>query len=428
MRRRPSIVIAAVMLLIFAGVAAAHAPRAAEPKGSESAPRSPESPQTAERSQSANAAVTADAIVAEVRQATAKYLDIERARADGFVQLSGMEPRHGYHFARVDAGAVLGSALGGGQLDLAHPPMLLYVERDGAWQLAGVEYALPSRPAADPFPGAVWHRHEASCHYRDFRELPGARAGDCPPRHPASGETFVLWHPTFAVVHVWAWYPNPDGPFAVENAYLAPYGGIAAPTPGHAHARSPAEAIYSQYTHRIAGMVLVLLALTIAWETRRPRAWPWSALSSAIWIVFGLYLIPTSDPESWPWGPGRFVDIVGDPVVLQHKLLAMIPITFGVLGILRARGRVGRRGWTSTIATLAVLGGASLFFHFHEGRFHLDAIYLQHVAMGSTALALGAVLLVAGRRRGPGAAQLIRWVWPAFLVVLGVALLLYSEL
>jgi len=370
---------------------------------------------------------TVDAILAEVRQATVRYLDIERARADGFVQLSGMEPRHGYHFARVDAGSFIGAAISGARLDLARPPMLLYVERGGVWQLAGVEYALPARPATNPFPGAQWHEHEASCHYRDFRELPGARASECPSKHPASGEPFVLWHPSFAVVHVWAWYPNPDGPFAIENAYLAAYGGAPAPSPGHTHARSPAEAIYSQYTHRIAGGVLLLLAMTIAWETRRPRAWPWSALSSAIWIVFGLYLIPTSDPESWPWGPGRFMEIFGDPIVLQHKLLALIPITFGVVGILRLRGTVGRRGWTYTIAALAVAGGSSLFFHFHEGRFHLDKIYLQHVVMGSTAIALGATLLVAGRRHANGA-RLMRWVWPACLALLGLVLVVYSEL
>jgi hypothetical protein len=365
-----------------------------------------------------------DAVLAEVRQATARYLDVERARADGFVQLSGMEPRHGYHFARVDAGALLGSALAGSRLDLARPPMLLYVERGGAWQLAGVEYALPARPATDPFPGAQWHAHEASCHYRDFRELPGARAGECPARHPVSGEPFVLWHPGFAVVHVWAWYPNPDGPFALENAYLAPYGGAAPSGPGHSHGRNPAEAIYSQYTHRIAGVVLLVLAATIVWETWRPRRWP---ASSAIWIAFGLYLIPTSDPESWPWGPGRFTEIFGDPVVLQHKLLALIPITFGILGLLRARGAVGRPGWTYTIAALAAAGGGSLFFHFHEGRFHLDAIYLQHVAMGSTAVALGAALLLAGRGRAAGV-RLARWAWPACLALLGVVLLVYSEL
>jgi uncharacterized membrane protein HdeD (DUF308 family) len=368
-----------------------------------------------------------DAILAEVRQATAGYLDVERARADGFVQISGMEPRHGYHFARIDAGAAIVTALAGGQLDLTRPPMLLYVERGGVWQLAGVEYALPARPATNPFPGAEWHEHEASCHYRDFRELPGVRAGDCPARHLVSGEPFVLWHPTFAVVHVWAWYPNPDGPFAPENAYLAAYGGVPAAAAGHRHARNPAEAIYSQYTHRIAGVVLLTIAALIAWETRRPRPWPWSALSSIVWIVFGLYLIPTSDPESWPWGPQRFGEIFADPVVLQHKLLALVPIVLGIVGLLRLRGRLRRPSWTYVVPVLAVLSGLSLFFHFHDGRFHLDAIYLQHAVMGTAALGVGAVLLLAGRRRERHAA-LARWSWPAFLLVLGLVLLAYFEL
>lgn len=370
---------------------------------------------------------TVDGILAEVRQATVRYLDIERARADGFVQLSGMEPRHGYHFARVDAGAWLAAAVGGGRLDLARPPMLLYVERQGVWQLAGVEYALPSRPVTNPFPGAEWHEHQASCHYRDFRERPGARASECAATHPVSGEPFVLWHPAFAVVHVWAWYPNPGGPFAAENPYLAAYGGTPEPAAGHPHARNPAEAIYSQFTHRIAGGVMLLLAAVIAWETRRPRGWPWGASSSMLWIAFGLYLIPTSDPESWPWGPGRFVEVFRDPLVLQHKLLALIPIAFGTLGLLRLRGLLRRPGWMYLFPVLAVLGGASLFVHFHDGRFHLDAIYLQHAAMGSAALGLGVALLIAGRRR-EGGRSLLRWSWPIFLTLLGFVLLLYSEL
>src|SRR5439155_8855925 len=114
----------------------------------------------------------------------------------------------------------------------------------------------------------------------------------------------------------------------------------------HRHARNPAEAIYSQYTHRIAGVVLLTIAALIAWETRRARAWPWSAMSSIVWIVFGLYLIATCDPESWPWGPQRFVEIFADPVVLQHKLLALVPIVFGVVGLLRLRGRLRRPSWT----------------------------------------------------------------------------------
>src|SRR5262245_64243786 len=106
---------------------------------------------------------SADEIIAEVRRATEAYRDIARARADGFVQVSGMEARHGYHFMNIRAPALTAAGMAAGTLDLARPPMLLYVERDGVWTLAGVEYALPTPPRPNPLPGAEWNRHEASC-------------------------------------------------------------------------------------------------------------------------------------------------------------------------------------------------------------------------------------------------------------------------
>src|SRR5437899_2307972 len=45
---------------------------------------------------------SADEIVAEVRRATEPYQDIARARADGFVHVSGVEARHGYHFMNLN--------------------------------------------------------------------------------------------------------------------------------------------------------------------------------------------------------------------------------------------------------------------------------------------------------------------------------------
>src|SRR4029077_20804249 len=108
-----------------------------------------------------------DEVVAEGRRATEQYQDIARARADGFVQVSGMEARHGYHFMNINAPMLTAAGMVGSTLDLARPPMLLYVERDGVWKLAGVEYALTALPRPNPLPGSEWHRHEASCHYRD---------------------------------------------------------------------------------------------------------------------------------------------------------------------------------------------------------------------------------------------------------------------
>jgi putative copper resistance protein D len=371
-------------------------------------------------------AQTPEEVVAAVRAATARYLDIDKARADGYVQITGMEERHGYHFLSVNAQILAGAAhLWSGELDLSRPPMLLYVQRDGMWQLAGVEYALPALPKESRFPGAQWHQHEASCHYRDYRELPGPAPSQCPARHPESGAEFVLWHPALAVVHVWAWYPNPLGPFAEQNPYLAPYGGLPHGAAGHGHARSGTEAAYSEFSHRSSGVFLLFIAGVIFWESRRPRPFPWSALSSPLWLLFGLYLFVRSDPEAWPWGPKGFLEIFPDPEVLQHKILILMPVAIGLVEGLRKAGCLRHPGWGYLFPALAVIGGSFLLLHFHEGLFHVDAIYLQHAGMGLAVLGIGMTLLVA--RRARWAWPLLHHIWPFCLLLLALILILYSE-
>lgn len=365
-------------------------------------------------------------VLAEVRAATVPYLDIARARESGFIQISGMEPRHGYHFMNVNVQLLSTAArLWSAELELGKPPMLLYVERGGVWQLAGVEYALPTRPAKNPFPGADWTEHEASCHYRDYREIPGPGAAQCPPRHPESGAEFVLWHPTLAVAHVWAWYPNPDGPFAEENPYLASYGGTPDGTFIHRHVRSGTEQAYSEFNHRSSGVFLLLIAAVLFWESRRPRAFPWGALSALLWVVFGIYLFVRSDPEAWPWGPKGFLEIFFDPEVLQHKILTLFPVAIGLIEGSRKAGCLRHPAWRYAFSALTVVGGIYLFFHFHGGVFRPDRIYLQHVVMGLVSLGIGVTLFLV-RRTERGRTFLVQ-AWPALIFLLSLVLLFYSE-
>jgi hypothetical protein len=361
-------------------------------------------------------------ILGEVHMAIARYRDVARARAEGFVQISGMETHHGYHFLDVRS-PILSTAAGatGDDLDLTRPPILLYVERAGVWQLVGAEYALLAPPAVNPFPGAGWHEHEASCHYRDLLELPAERAADCPGRHPRSAARLVVWHPALFVAHVWAWYPNPDGPFAATNPYLAPWGGT-----GTAHRRrSAAELVYAEFTHRTAGLALLVIAGVIVWETRARPAFPGNVASSALWALFGLWVFVMSDAGAWPLGPASIAGALRDGPVLQHKALALIPITFGVMGALRAAGHLAGATWTRLVPVLALVGGIVLLLHLGEGRVRADASYLQHAAMGVTAIGLGVALLAA--RAPERRTVLATWAWPALLVVLALALLLYRE-
>ncbi len=71
-------------------------------------------------------------------------------------------------------------------------------------------------------------------------------------------------------------------------------------------------------------------------------------------------------------------------------------------------------------------GGSFLLIHFHEGRlFHVDAVYLQHAAMGLAVLAIGITLLVAQRIQS--SRRILQYAWTGCLVLLALFLLLYSE-
>jgi hypothetical protein len=101
------------------------------------------SPQVASDTDPTTVAAQVDTAIAlqRIREATAKYLDVEVARRDGFNQASGMLPNHGIHFSNLRN--FLSS------IDLERPAGLVYVEKEGKWTLVAVEYTAilqPSKP------------------------------------------------------------------------------------------------------------------------------------------------------------------------------------------------------------------------------------------------------------------------------------------
>ena len=114
-----------------------------------------------------------------------------------------------------------------------------------------------------------------------------------------------------------------------------------------------------------------------------------------------------------------------DPLVLQHKLLTLIPVAIGLVEGLQRAGRLRDLEWRYIFPGLGLFGGASLFVHIHDGGLHLDAIQGQHAIMGLTSLGLSATLLFS--RRTDQARLALARVWPALIGILGVLLLLYSE-
>lgn len=149
--------------------------------------------------------------VYDIRLATEKYRDIEKAQADGYFRFTGYIPNMGYQFAnpKLFSG-----------FDLKRPPILIYDERDGRFELTGVMFVsgIDRSPGKVlPFKGAEFMKHPMMCHYQDGTNLNLEKAEQCPEEHPLTKAPLVFWHPDLWVMSAWVWYPNPNGLFALYN-------------------------------------------------------------------------------------------------------------------------------------------------------------------------------------------------------------------
>jgi hypothetical protein len=163
--------------------------------------------------------------LAAIRQSMARYADIDRARAQGWVQEHADTPEVGAHFARADdVDDVDDETPSGGDvtgLDLDQPEYLMYSRLGrGDWELIAVAYVVDKadslRPPTD-LRGATYHEHVWTC-VVDGEELDEDDVG--PVSRAECREQGGEWSPGGVwMTHVWL-VDNPDGVFAETNPAL----------------------------------------------------------------------------------------------------------------------------------------------------------------------------------------------------------------
>ncbi len=152
--------------------------------------------------------------LASAREATAPYaLNLRAARKAGYVIITRMIPDMGYHYLNP---AVT-------DFDVRRPAALVYLRRGSAWQLGALEWVFTETPVTPPLEGATYGSFGAACHYRDGTFVFQAVEAACPTASPETGAPFRFWHPDLVTLHVWLWYPNPDGLYAGTNPLVAPF-------------------------------------------------------------------------------------------------------------------------------------------------------------------------------------------------------------
>ncbi|MFD0828777.1 hypothetical protein ACT8ZR_24390 [Neobacillus sp. M.A.Huq-85] len=137
--------------------------------------------------------------LAQVRNSTTKYHDVNEALKDGYVPVGesvavpGLGTM-GIHYINF-------SLMGEGKVDKDHPEALLYVPTKNGVKLVGVEYVVSVAEWA-----AAGHQVDGSDNPTVFGEsFEGPMEGHGP------GE------PSHFDKHVWLWHANPSGMFAQFN-------------------------------------------------------------------------------------------------------------------------------------------------------------------------------------------------------------------
>jgi hypothetical protein len=116
------------------------------------------------------------------KAATAKYNDINRAIADGYVDINVVIPNMGHHYAKM--------SLMDDQFEVTKPEILVYEEmHNGKFRLVALEYAVPLNLSVNAPEGFIGD-------YDVWFENTGAG----------------IW-----ALHAWIWKDNPDGVFAAYN-------------------------------------------------------------------------------------------------------------------------------------------------------------------------------------------------------------------
>jgi hypothetical protein len=152
--------------------------------------------------------------LAAARLATARYAtNLDAAKKAGYQIITRMIPDMGYHY--------LNPTIQG--FDVTRPHILVYERRGRAWQLGALEWVFPSTPTTPSLPGATYGSFSAACHYTDGTFVFASSQDQCAKRSPDTHAPFNFWHPDLVTLHVWLWYPNPDGLYSGTNPYIRPF-------------------------------------------------------------------------------------------------------------------------------------------------------------------------------------------------------------
>lgn len=213
-------------------------------------------------------------------------------------------------------------------------------------------------------------------------------------------------------------------------------GSVSAPSPDPAEmAERLAWKRESEFNHHLAGLLVILAGMLVLAETGLANHWRWVRYVWPIcFLAAGLFVLVFSDTEIWPFGPQTpWYAITHQPEDLQHKIFAVILLTLGYVELQRARGRLNSAwaGWFFPLTGIA--GAILLLFHSHSGNMQAPhametMLHIQKEHRWFATAGVGVSITNGLAEAGAHKQQaFFKKVWPLFLIILGILLVLYNE-
>ncbi|MEP6600712.1 MAG: hypothetical protein ABJB49_02745 [Nitrospirota bacterium] len=190
---------------------------------------------------------------------------------------------------------------------------------------------------------------------------------------------------------------------------------------------------YSEFNHHLAAVFVLFMGLSELLATFALRSLAWTRfLLPAAMLAAGGYLLGWSDHDAWPIGSLSFAQtfVADDPEIQQHKLYAVLFLGVGTSEGLRWLGKIPGRAGAWPLSVLAIVGGVLLFAHEHGENPAAHSIAMNHMIMGTTAIAAGffrLAVLASVRHDGPTGHWAWQLAWPGLIMLIGVQLFLYTE-
>ena len=190
----------------------------------------------------------------------------------------------------------------------------------------------------------------------------------------------------------------------------------------------------SEFNHHLAGFFVALAGVFVLFQSNLIKRWPLVKYAwPACFLLAGIFVLVWSDTELWPFGHRQWLEALQNNLeVLQHKTFAILLLLLGAIEFQRVRGTLVA-AWSGLVFPLvAICGSVLLIFHHHEGgmagQHHMETMArIQSQHLGYTACGFGIGLTKGLSELGTVRARTVARIWPSFLILLGVLLMLYKE-